>query len=229
MDGTLLNTESLYTQAASDLLAKYGKGPLTWDVKIHLQGRPISEASRIVVKEYEIPLTPEEFVKQSMIIQQDYWPQTKFLPGALELIEYLSERNFPIALGTSSTGVNYERKTNHLGHGFKHFKHHIVTGDDARIPPGKGKPEPHIWYACLDSLNAERLQLGLEPIRIEECLVFEDGVPGVISGINANAYVIWIPDPEALRVLDGKEAEIIGDRGEILSSLVAFDKSKYFL
>lgn len=229
MDGTLLNTEELYTKAASDLLARYGKGPLTWDVKIHLQGRPGSEASKIVVKEYDVPLTADEFVEQSMVIQEGYWPQTDFLPGALELIEYLAERDFPIALGTSSVTLNYERKTNHLGHGFKHFRHHVVTGDDARIPPGKGKPNPHIWYACLESLNTERETQGLDPIAIEECLIFEDGVPGVISGINASAHVIWIPDPEALRVLAGKETEIIGDNGEIILSLVDFDKAKYSL
>jgi len=81
----------------------------------------------------------------------------------------------------------------------------------------------------LDSLNKERQEQGLDPVLIEECLIFEDGIPGVKSGIAANSYVIWIPDEKALKVLNGEEELVIGDSGEILKSLVHFDKSKYSL
>lgn len=229
MDGTLLNTEDIYTEASNELLAQYGKGPMTWDVKIKLQGRPGTEACKIFIEEYDLSLTPEELFQKTGIIQESKWIRSKFLPGALELVEYLKDNDIPIALGTSSHKLNYERKTNHLKHGFKHFGNHIVTGDDKRIPPGKGKPNPHIWFACLDSLNDERKQNGLEPIKIEECLIFEDGVTGVVSGVAANSHVIWIPDPNALKLLNGEEHQILNNRGEILESLLHFDKRKYSL
>ncbi|ODV66218.1 HAD-like protein [Hyphopichia burtonii NRRL Y-1933] len=229
MDGTILNTEDIYTEASSELLAKYGKGPMTWDVKIKLQGRPGPEATKIMIQEYDLPITPQEFIAESIKVQENKWARTKFLPGALELLKYLKENEIPIALGTSSNSINYQRKTQHLKEGFELFGDHIVTGDDERIPPGKGKPNPHIWFTCLDSLNTERQLKGLDSIKIEECLIFEDGIPGVISGQNANAYVIWIPDPNALEILAGKEHEIIGDKGEIISSLHHFDKTKFSL
>ncbi|CAI5756416.1 unnamed protein product [Candida verbasci] len=227
MDGTLLNTEDIYTEASTELLALYGKGPMTWDVKIKLQGRPGLEATRIMIEEYDLPLTPEEFAIQAMKIQEDKWQYSKFLPGAIDLLEYLHTTKIPIALGTSSNTINFHRKTKHLQHGFKYFQGHIVTGDDERIPRGKGKPHPDIWFACLASINKERLTKGLDEIKIEECLIFEDGIPGVQSGIKANATVIWIPDPQALKVLQGKEVEIIGESGEIIESLLVFDKHKY--
>lgn len=40
MDGLLLNTEDIYTEVTDELLAESGKGPLSWDVKVQLQGRP---------------------------------------------------------------------------------------------------------------------------------------------------------------------------------------------
>lgn len=211
MDGTLLNTEDLYTEAATQMLADFGKGPMTWDVKINLQGRPGPEANRIMIDHYNLPLTPEEFYEKALAKQAPLWPKSRFLPGALELVEHLVSKNIPIALGTSSNRVNFERKTGHLQHGFRHFGQHVVTGDDPRIPPGKGKPEPDIWYACLESLNEERRAQGLDDIAIDECLVFEDGIPGVISGQRAGAKVIWRPHPEALPVLNGREKEIIKD------------------
>ncbi|EGW33287.1 uncharacterized protein SPAPADRAFT_60620 [Spathaspora passalidarum NRRL Y-27907] len=229
MDGTLLNTEDLYTEATNELLKLYNKGPLTWDVKIKLQGRPSFESMTIMIEEYDLPLTIEEFQKISMEIQSKLWHKSRFLPGAVELVEHLYNNDVPIALGTSSNTINYHRKTDHLKSEFNYFGKHIVTGDDERIPKGKGKPHPDIWFACLASINEDRISQGLDEIKPEECLVFEDGIPGVISGIAANAHVIWIPDVNALKVLNGEEHNIIGTSGEILTSLTEFNKDKYFL
>lgn len=40
MDGLLINTEDIYTEVTNELLAEFSKGPLDWEVKIQLQGRP---------------------------------------------------------------------------------------------------------------------------------------------------------------------------------------------
>lgn len=227
MDGTLLNTEDLYTEASNVLLAKYGKGPLTWDVKVGLQGRPAPESAAIMISSYELPLSVEQYQEQNIEIQKPLWALLKFLPGGLELLQYLKKRQVPIGLATSSHSRAFEKKTGHLKGAFELFDGHIVTGDDPRIMPGRGKPHPDIWLACLASINDARATEGLDAISIEECLVFEDGIPGVVSGQAANAHVIWIPDPQAVAALGGKEKTIIGEKGEILKSLVDFDRAKY--
>ena len=38
MDGLLINTEDIYTETLNETLAEFGKGPLTWDVKINCKG-----------------------------------------------------------------------------------------------------------------------------------------------------------------------------------------------
>jgi pseudouridine-5'-monophosphatase len=229
MDGTIINTEDLYTEATTKLLAKYGKGPLDWRVKLKLQGRPGPESVRILLDEYDIDITPEEWQRQAFEVQENIFSKADFTSGALELLQKLSEKNIPIALGTSSNIISFHRKTAHLQHGFKYFNNHIVTGDDPRIPTGRGKPHPDIWYACLNSINEQLKAAGSCEIQPHECLIFEDGIPGVESGINANAHVIWIPHPEALPVLNGEEHVIIGNHGEIITDLKDFDLSKYGL
>lgn len=224
MDGLLLDTESKYTKVTNEILSDFNVGrELTWDVKIKLQGRPGAEASAIIVEEYGLPITPEELRDIGFEKQAKEWPQSKFLPGALELLHYLYENGVPIALGTSSNKLNFDRKTGHLKHGFNVFEKHIVTGDDARIPPGRGKPHPDIWAACLGSLNEGRE----DKIKPEECIVFEDGIPGVQAGRSFNSHVVWIPDINAIKVLDGKEHEIIGPNGKILQSLEEFDPKEH--
>jgi pseudouridine-5'-monophosphatase len=133
----------------------------------------------------------------------------------------------PFALATSSHYENFVLKTNHLRDGFDLFGKHVVVGDDARIPKGRGKPHPDIWQVALASLNEDRAEN--DKIQPEECLVFEDGMPGVVAGKAAGCRVVWVPDEKALKVLGHeKVAELIGDH-EILGSLEDFDRAKYGL
>ncbi|CAG78662.1 HAD-like domain-containing protein [Yarrowia lipolytica] len=228
MDGLLINSEQIYTDVANEILAEHGKGPLPWEIKKDLQGRPGPEAARVFLEWSGLPYNPDEYYAMTSARQSEKWQTCKFMPGALELLKYLKEKDIPFALATSSHRGNFEKKTAHLGHGFELFGDHIVVGDDERIPKGRGKPNPDIWQVALKSLNDQR-HAG-DQIKPNEVLVFEDGIPGVVSGRAAEAHVIWVPDQRLLNVLKKGEAqEIIGNQGEILTSLADLDKTKYGL
>jgi pseudouridine-5'-monophosphatase len=51
---------------------------------------------------------------------------------------------------------------------------------------------------ALETTNARRRGEGKDEIRPEECLVFEDSVPGCESGRRAGMRVVWVPHPELL-------------------------------
>ena len=229
MDGFLINTEDMYTVATNTVLKKYNKPPLTWKIKIQLQGRPGPKAAELVIDWAKLHITVEELTKQSSVVLDKMRPTCQFLPGALELLKHLSETNVPIALATSSAKDKYIAKTNHLREGFDLFGPHVITGDDERIPPGRGKPCPDIWLLALKSINDERAEKGLEIIKPEEVIVFEDGVPGAIGGRDAGAYVVMVPHPCAMDVLDVEYLKEVVGNGEVLTSLTEFDCTKFGL
>lgn len=112
--------------------------------------------------------------------------------------------------------MNVEFKTSHLQDLFDYFPlEQKVTGDDPRVPQGRGKPAPDIYFVALETINARRRKEGKDEIKPEECLVFEDSVPGCESGRRAGMRVVWVPHPDLLVEFKGREAEVLaGAMGE---------------
>lgn len=148
------------------------------------------------------------------VLQRKHFPSTKALPGVPSLLQTLHSTANPhvhIALATSSHKGNFDLKTNHLQDLFAVFEQqHRVLGDDSRIPAGRGKPAPEIYLLALEGINARIRAEGKEPeVRPEECLVFEDSVPGVESGRRAGMQVVWCPHPGLLEEYKGREDEVL--------------------
>ena len=147
-------------------------------------------------------------------LQRKYFPNTKPLPGVVDLLKTLSDIVKPpqnLALATSSHKGNFLIKTNHLQDVFSVFtEERRVLGDDPRIPSGRGKPAPDIYLLALKTINdGLRNKDNFEEIRPDECLVFEDSVPGVESGRRAGMQVVWCPHSGLLQEYQGKEEEVL--------------------
>lgn len=84
-----------------------------------------------------------------------------------------------------------------------------MLGDDPRIGKGRGKPLPDIYLLALETINAGLREKGEKEITPEECLVFEDAVPGVEAGRRAGMRVVWVPHPGLLEAYKGREEEVL--------------------
>ncbi len=243
MDGLLLDTEDLYTLCVNLILEKYQRPMIPWSIKAKLQGRPGPAANAIFHEWAQLPITREEYIKQLYILQGQHFPTTLPLPGIPELLSNLGRTRYwdlkkaqngtttttttttttphrvHIALATSSHESNFRLKTAHLTELFSVFEtHRRVLGDDVRIPAGRGKPLPDIYHLALKTIN-DSLPAGEPPITPQECLVFEDSVPGVEAGRRAGMRVVWCPHPMLKREYKGREPEVLagrtGEAGEV--------------
>ncbi|KAL4878008.1 HAD-like domain-containing protein [Aspergillus karnatakaensis] len=215
MDGLLIDSEDKYTDITNTVLNSYGKPNLPWAIKAQLQGRPQPDAARILHQWAQLPISPEEYNKKIADLQSKFFPLCAPLPGVKTLLsKLLSTQNTSnpvhIALATSSHRRNYKLKTDHLQDLFSQFPApQRVLGDDPRIGKGRGKPLPDIYLLALETINTSLREKGEKEITPEECLVFEDAVPGVEAGRRAGMRVIWCPHPGLLEAYKGREEEVL--------------------
>ncbi|MCJ1311984.1 Pseudouridine-5'-phosphatase [Agyrium rufum] len=216
MDGLLIDSEDIYTLASNEILHKYNRPSLPWSIKAQLQGRPGPESSQILHSWAQLPISAEEYNAELAEVQKRMFPSAQPLPGAMKLLQTLQQRGVKCALATSSHAANYRLKTEHLEELFSLFsKEQIVKGDDERIPKGRGKPWPDIYLLALETVNetVRKEGKGEKEVRPEECLVFEDSVPGIESGRRAGMRVLWCPHVGLVNEFTGREAEVLAGKG----------------
>ncbi|KAG8627692.1 hypothetical protein KVT40_003565 [Elsinoe batatas] len=238
MDGLLLDSEDKYTDCTNAVLREFGKPDLPWSIKSQLQGRPAPEAGKIFHDWAQLPISREDFLARQVAMQAKLFPTCKPLPGAEELLRRLkgTEKNGKervyIALATSSRTETFEMKTSKLREMFEAFdQENRVLGDDERIPKGRGKPCPDIYLLALETINEgirRRRKEGSEEteVKVEECLVFEDSVPGVEAGRRAGMQVLWVPHPGLFNEYRDREKEVMaGSSGMAHAELNSGDKN----
>lgn len=231
MDGLLLDTEDLYTLCINEVLARYSRPPLPWSIKAKLQGRPAAQATAIFRAWARLPISHEQYAVEVAELHRLHFPTAGPLPGVEDLLAGLMRTRYwdlpesrsesvrghrvHLCLATSSHTANFHLKTSHLpphiiNHPFP-APHNRILGDDPRIPPGRGKPHPDMYLLALSSINA-CLPPHEKPITPQECLVFEDAVPGVEAARRAGMRVVWVPHKGLREEYRGREEEVLAGR-----------------
>lgn len=130
----------------------------------------------MVVDEYKLPMTVDEYMDICSKLHEERFPLVKPLPGVERLVRHLHRHGIPMAVATSSTRPKFELKTSRNKDLFALFDY-VICGDDPGIQ--NGKPAADLFLA------AQRA-LGNPPS--ENCLVFEDAINGVQAGLNAKMH-----------------------------------------
>ena len=187
LDGVLLDTERLYTEATQAIVGRFGK-TFTWAIKRDAMGRDALLSARIVLERLGVPLSPEEFLAERAPILEALVTRCRAMEGAEAFVETLRRRGIPIAVATSSDRPLYERKVR--AHPWFALFDAVVCGDDPRVLAKK--PAPDIFLVAARELGASPAQ----------CLVFEDSPAGVEAALAAGMRVVALPD----RVASGASA-----------------------
>jgi pseudouridine-5'-monophosphatase len=181
MDGVLLDTERLYTQATQQIVGRYGK-VYDWSIKGNMIGRLAIDSARYLVETLALPITAEDYLAEREILFETLMPTAEPMPGAQALTEALAARGIPMAVASSSSRAMFQLKTMRHRRWFESFAT-IVLGDDPRIR--RGKPAPDLFLVAAGDLGAAPAS----------CVVIEDAPAGVDAARAAGMQVVALPDP----------------------------------
>ena len=181
MDGVLLDTEKLYTQATQTVVARYGR-TYDWTLKAEMMGRRAVEAATLLVERLQLPLSPDEYLRESWAILEELMPTAGAMPGARAATAALAACGVVQVVASSSPRHLFDLKTTHHRDWFRAFAA-ITLGDDPRV--AHGKPAPDIFLVAAASVGAVP----------QECLVIEDAPAGVAAARAAGMQVVAVPDP----------------------------------
>jgi HAD superfamily hydrolase (TIGR01509 family) len=176
-DGLLVDTETLWTRAETELFRRHGRG-FTLDDKKALLGTGWVAGGRVLERLLDRPGDAEELAETLLaLVTAEVEAGVEPLPGAIELVSELRGR-VPLGVASNSPRPFVEGVLERGGLDPGAFDA-MVTGEELDHP----KPAPDIYVeACR--------RLGVEPAA---AVALEDSPLGVASARAAGLYVIGIP------------------------------------
>jgi pseudouridine 5'-phosphatase len=180
LDGTLLDTEPLYTDAANAVVGRYGK-VYDWSIKKHVVGGQAQAGAAFTIERLKLPLTVEQYLHERNQVLYELFANVPPMPGAVALVEALHAAGARLAIATSSERALCDRKL--APYAWVSCFEAIVCANDPGVR--MAKPAPDLFLAAAAAL-------GVAPAR---CLVVEDTPNGVKAARAAGMPVIAVVDP----------------------------------
>jgi len=176
MDGTLIDSEPLWLKAEIEVMAEVG---CHWDEQdqINCLGGPAERTERYMqersqnIKPYGYFINRLHEVMRARITNE-----LDLIPNALSLLKECKDAGIKTALVTASSRDLMTIVLKRFPPGTFDV---VVSGDDVE----KSKPDPAPYLLAAKQLSVDIL----------ECLVLEDSLTGVQSGLSSGAKVIGIP------------------------------------
>jgi len=176
MDGTLIDSEPLWLKAEIEVMAEVG---CHWDEQdqINCLGGPAERTERYM-QERSQNIKPHGYFINRLheVMRARITNELDLIPNALSLLKECKDAGIKTALVTASSRDLMTIVLKRFPPGTFDV---VVSGDDVE----KSKPDPAPYLLAAKQLSVD----------ISKCLVLEDSLTGVQSGLSSGAKVIGIP------------------------------------
>lgn len=188
LDGVVFDTEPLYTEFWGDVLKEFY--PTEQGLELKIKGQTLSQ----IYGHYfaEQPDRQAEITRRLDAYESKM--QYHFVDGFTDFVQQLKQNGVKTAIVTSSNKAKMEN-VYHQHATFKQLFDAIFTAEDFR----ESKPSPDGY------LTAARA-LGVEPT---DCIVFEDSLNGLRSGLAAKARVVGLATTNSVNSIKEFTKEVI--------------------
>jgi beta-phosphoglucomutase len=182
-DGVLVDSEQLHFRAQRDALLGDGIAITEDEYYRHYLAYDDRGAIRRALEQHgqgHDPARVEALAVSKARIYAELLPEVPFFAGARELVRALAAE---VPLAVASGALHREIDAILTAGGLRDAFAAIVGADDVR----QGKPHPEPYLTAMSRVAP--LAAGL---RAEDCLVFEDSMPGVASALAAGMRVVAV-------------------------------------
>ena len=178
LDGSMVDSMWIWRAIDIEYLGRFGID-LPENLQACIEGMSFSETAVYFKERFNLPDDLDTIKADwNRMAWDKYAYEVPVKDGVMEFLEYCMEHGIKVGIATSNSRELVENvvKARHLD---KYFDC-IMTGCDVE----KGKPAPDIYLAVAK-------ELGVAP---ENCLVFEDIIPGIQAGKAAGMRVCAVYD-----------------------------------
>ncbi|MGH3327070.1 MAG: HAD family hydrolase [Streptomycetales bacterium] len=187
MDGLLVDTEGLWFDVESSLMAELGC-PFGRDDAAAVVGGPMERTVRHMIERCGADLPAAELVARLVTGMAEALDRgVSFLPGAKDLLAEVNAAGVPAALVSSSFRHHVDAVLETVG---SHLFAVTVSGDEVRH--NKPDPDPYLAAAC---------RMEVEP---GYCVVLEDSPTGVASAEAAGCVTVAVPSVAPIPAAPGR-------------------------
>ena len=178
LDGSMVDSMWMWRAIDIEYLGRFGI-TLPENLQACIEGMSFSETAVYFKERFDLPDDLDTIKADwNRMAWDKYTYEVSVKDGVTELLEYCMNHGIKVGIATSNSRELVENvvKARHLDQYFDC----IMTGCDV----AKGKPAPDIYLAVAR-------ELGVSP---ENCLVFEDIIPGIQAGKAAGMRVCAVYD-----------------------------------
>ncbi|MFJ8309909.1 MULTISPECIES: HAD family hydrolase [unclassified Streptomyces] len=178
LDGTLVDSEPNYYEAARQVLAGYGLPGFTWEQHARFIGIGTRETLEILAREYALTGPVDEMLAaQNATYLELAAARTEVFPEMRKFVERLHAQGVRMAVASGSSRAAIDAVL--AGTGLDSFITLAVSAEEVE----RGKPEPDVFLEAAH-------RLGAAPA---DCVVLEDAPPGAAAAHAAGMRCIAVP------------------------------------
>ena len=178
LDGSMVDSMWIWKEIDIEYLGKFGIS-LPENLQECIEGMSFGETAAYFKERFEIPSTREEIKADwNRMAWDKYANEVPVKEGVRDLLSYCMEHGIKAGIATSNSRTLVENVVR--AHQMESCFGCIMTGCEV----AKGKPAPDIYLAVAKELA----------VKPENCLVFEDIIPGIQAGKAAGMKVCAVYD-----------------------------------
>ncbi|MEY4379959.1 MAG: hypothetical protein RLZZ378_362 [Actinomycetota bacterium] len=181
MDGTLIDSEPLWLESEKEVMAELG---YEWSIEdqANCLGGPAEKTESYMQARANKPMPSGYFMHElGKRMYEKLRTKLNLIDGAVELVTAVRNSGCKTALVTASPSILMSAALQKLP---AELFDVTVSCDD--VPKSKPDPAPYLLAAKLIDVS------------ISDCIVIEDSLTGITSGLAAGAKVIGIPNIQTL-------------------------------